>query len=88
MVYLITYDLNDPGQDYDDLYDAIKQLASSWIHPLDSTWFIKSSSSASDIRDRLKDVLDESDKVIVMRASGEWATNFKDDDTEWLKEKT
>jgi hypothetical protein len=88
MTYFIAYDLNDPGQDYSELYQEIKSLADDWIHPLESIWFIDSLYSAKHIRDQLKDILDESDKMLVMRASGTWATNFKNADTEWLKEYT
>ena len=38
---LITYDLNAPGQKYDDLYQEIKDLGSTWWHYLDSTWVVK-----------------------------------------------
>jgi hypothetical protein len=51
--YLIGYDLNKSGQDYKDLIDAIKNLSSTWWHCLDSTWIIKSTSTASIIRDTL-----------------------------------
>ena len=36
---LIGYDLNRPGQNYDDLFDEIKNLG-TWWHCLDSTWLV------------------------------------------------
>jgi len=40
MVYLITYDLNAEGQDYNLLYEKIKSLG-EWFHPLESVWFLQ-----------------------------------------------
>ena len=50
--YLIGYDLNKQGQDYETLIEHIKKLG-TWWHCLDSTWIIKTDKSASDIRDAL-----------------------------------
>lgn len=36
MTYLITYDLNRPRQDYQGLYQAIKQIG-HWRHALQNT---------------------------------------------------
>ena len=44
---LIAYDLNAPGQNYDDLIKAIKGLG-AWWHHLDSTWLVKSDLNTSD----------------------------------------
>ena len=72
-VFSISYDLNSPGQDYDDLYEEIKKLG-EWCHPLDSTWFVDSSFSAKEVRDKLESVMDNSDALIVVKASapGAW----------------
>ncbi|MDO5084616.1 MAG: hypothetical protein Q4D89_14620 [Arachnia propionica] len=55
---LISYDLNKPGQKYDDLYEKIKALG-TWWHYLDSTWIVVSSLSPSQAFDRLKPALDD-----------------------------
>lgn len=68
MVYSISYDLNRPGQDYDDLYKAIKELG-NWCHPLDSTWIVVSNLTAQQIRDRLQSVSDNTDGLLVVKAS-------------------
>ena len=72
--YLITYDLNSPGQGYGDLFHAIKSLANGWWHHLDSTWLINSNSSAADIRDRLLPFLDNNDELLVIAVGRDWAT--------------
>jgi hypothetical protein len=65
---VIVYDLNTPGQKYDELSKAIKALG-DWAHPLDSTWFIRTSLSNSQIYDRLKPYLDPNDSLLVFETN-------------------
>ncbi len=84
--YLITYDLNAPGQDYDKLYEAIKKLGACW-HCLDSNWFVISSKTASAIRDYLKPYIDSNDSLLVLKSSGVGAwTGFDDKCSSWLND--
>lgn len=84
--YLIGYDLNKSGQDYSTLIEQIKKLG-NWWHCLDSTWIIKSNSTAKDIRNHLKKYIDGNDELLVARLSGEAAwTGFDDNCSKWLKE--
>lgn len=85
-VYSISYDLHNPGQDYDDLHEAIKDYG-AWWHHLESTWLIDTSRSASDIRDDLKEYLDSNDELLVTRLSGSWATSgINESGNDWLHE--
>lgn len=84
---LIAYDLNAPGQNYDDLIEAIKELG-AWWHHLDSTWLVKSDLNTSDIRDRLAKHLDSEDELLVVNVtvdSRSWR-GFNDRGSKWLKE--
>lgn len=86
MIYHISYDLNRPGKDYTKLHEGIKKLG-SWCHPVDSTWYVESSNSASQIRDYLKALMDPSDALVVTTAiaPGAWF-GLDDDVTSWLKD--
>lgn len=85
MVYHISYDLNRPGKDYSALHAAIKQLG-SWCHPVDSTWYVNSSLTAASIVDTLFAVMDNSDSLLVTRATtpGAWQ-GLSDEISTWLK---
>lgn len=48
MAKLISYDLKQPGRNYDDLYEAIKTLG-DWWHCLESVWIVKSPKSPLEI---------------------------------------
>ena len=82
MRYLITYDLNSPGQYYEELYKAIKGLG-DWIHAMQNTWFIKSRYSAKQIRDHLTSVIDHGDKLFVCEIN-DWAAYGISDAGNWL----
>ena len=41
MVYFITYDLNNPGQNYDDVINAIKEASTAWCSYWKSSYLIK-----------------------------------------------
>lgn len=86
MTYLITYDLNRPGQNYDKLYEAIKKLG-TWWHCLDSTWLVISSKSAKEIRVYLKSYFDFNDSLLVIKTCGvgSW-DGFDDNCSKWLKD--
>jgi len=86
MLFSISYDLNKPGQDYPELYKEIKKLG-NWCHPVDSTWFVKTSLSASKVRDKLNAVMDSSDSLIVVKASapGAWH-GLNSEASQWLKD--
>lgn len=84
--YLIGYDLNKTGQDYKTLIEQIKELG-SWWHHLDSTWIIKSDLTVVQIRDNLKDYIDDNDELLVVKLSGEAAwTGFNEKGSKWLKD--
>lgn len=90
-VFQISYDLQDPGQDYDELFEAIKSY-SGYCHILESTWFIStgSTSSAGNVRDELEDYVDANDELLVTKmpssGGGRWGTTFSGDSTDWLHE--
>lgn len=68
MVYVISYDLNKSGKNYDGVYEAIKKASVYWLHPLDSTWIIKSNFTANQISDAIKAETDPDDSWIVIEA--------------------
>ncbi|BAN33970.1 hypothetical protein SCD_n00121 [Sulfuricella denitrificans skB26] len=83
--YLITYDLNRPGQNYNDLFEAIKKIG-IWWHCLDSTWIVKSNLTAAQVRDSLTPAIDNNDSLLVVVLSGVGAwTGLDDDCSSWLK---
>jgi hypothetical protein len=83
---LITYDLNKPGQNYDDLYEVIKNLGSHWWHYMDSTWLVASTLTPDQAVDRLKGVVDGSDRLLVIDVKGDSRQGLLTEDAwDWIK---
>lgn len=84
--YVVGYDLQE-GQDYEPLIERLKQFE-TWWHHLDSTWVIKSSASATDVRDTLKPLIKDGDELLVIDVTGgpgAW-TGFNEKGSKWLKD--
>ncbi len=84
-LYMICYDLNAPNQNYNLLYDAIRSYG-AWWHHLDSLWIIKTQSTATEIRDNLRQFIDSNDSLLVTHFGSSWASaGMPKKATEWLR---
>jgi len=83
MVYLITYDLNKTGQDYNSLYEAIKKLG-SWWHGLDSNWLIQTNLSSSQISGILNQTIDTNDRLLIIRVMKDYQGWLTQEAWNWL----
>lgn len=84
-IYMINYDLVQPGQNYDDLIKAIKSYP-AWCHTLESCWMIKSDLQPSYIRDRLLQYMDSNDKLLVIKVSTPAAWHgLPNNISDWIK---
>ena len=86
--FVVSYDLKKPGRNYDDLYDAIKEISGNWAHVMDSTWVVTSDKeNSSSIRDKLNKAMDSNDVLFVAKLTGEtaWA-GLSEKLSGWLKE--
>lgn len=63
MLHLITYDLSDPGQNYNALRNAITEHP--FVKITESCWIIRSNLTAPQIRDILRPCLDTNDRLFV-----------------------
>jgi hypothetical protein len=84
---LITYDLNRPGQDYSKLFEYLRGYG-TWCHPVDSTWLVRTSKSAADVRTELKAYVDGNDDVLVINVTNDdWASyGLPQQVTDWLRQ--
>jgi hypothetical protein len=84
---MVGYDLRKPGRNYDDLIEYLKGLG-GWWHCLDSTWFVKTSMTASELRDKIVTFVDTNDLVLVLNVHNRsWATHgFADNCNTWLRD--
>ena len=82
---IIEYDLKKPGRNYDAVYEIIKSYP-VWAHITKSTWFVKTSDTCVQIRDKITKEIDSNDTVFVATLTGEAAWKNVICDSEYLKE--
>ena len=83
--YIVTYDLISPGQNYSAIHEQVKTYA-KWARPTESTWVLVTDRSAKQIRDHLKSVIDEDDRLFVVKSSGEGAWHNTRCSNKWLRD--
>ena len=83
---LVSYDLYKPGQGYQVLYETLKSFG-TWWHCLDSVWIVRTSYSATQVRDQLAHHIDNNDRLLVVSLTGQsgWS-GFDPKCSTWLKE--
>lgn len=84
-VYAISYDLNRPGQNYEDLYREIRNFGGYWHH-LDSTWLVSTNLSAQQMTDRLLNHLDGNDHFLIIRVVDDYQGWLPESAWTWLRQ--
>ena len=78
--YMITYDLNSEGQNYEKVIQSIKDASTGvWCSYWKSSYLIKSNLTAQQVSDKITPHLDPNDRLIVI----EVINNYQG----WLSEK-
>lgn len=85
-VYLITYDLKSPGQDYAALYKAIKSLGDN-RHDLESVWFVDTTLSAERIQYAIRPSMDKNDTLFITKVSSGYYGHASQELWTWLSSK-
>lgn len=81
MVYMVTYDLNKEGQNYEDVIQAIKDASTGvWCSYWKSSFLIKSNLTTADaVVEKIQPHLDSNDRLLVIEV--------KNNKQGWLSEK-
>ena len=85
-IHWVNYDLNKAGQNYEGLIAYLKSHQ-DWAKPLKSSFFVKTTLSAGELRDAINRHIDANDDVVVVSVGGQgWATHgLSDELNTWLK---
>jgi hypothetical protein len=83
-VFIVSYDLSDPGRDYNELIRRIKSYG-GWAKLGGSAYLVATDKTAVEIRDHLKVALDSDDKIFVgsCPAPSAWR-GLGDDVSQWI----
>jgi len=83
--YIISYDLSQPGQNYENVLKTIKSY-NNWAKLGGSTYIIISDSSPVQIRDKISQEMDSNDNLYVGVVSSPAAwRGMSDEVSDWLK---
>ncbi|WEV39241.1 hypothetical protein OZX58_03115 [Lactobacillus sp. ESL0680] len=63
--YIITYDLNNPGQKYSDVKKLIEGFSKAYIKLQESVWLIRSEYTPDEMTDNLHQVFDGNDELFI-----------------------
>ncbi|MCG4273893.1 hypothetical protein [Acetobacter senegalensis] len=89
-VYMISYDIKVKDSfEYQPLYEAIKGISGTWCHPLESVWFVDTTTlSADDIMKKLRPLLTIRDKggdtIIIRRCLKEGGGVYSKEAIDWI----
>lgn len=84
-VYVVSYDLNVPGQDYASLYQELKRSL-NWWHYLDSSWLVYTGESAPVLFGRLAQHLDRNDRILIARVTNDYSGWLSEDAWQWIRQ--
>lgn len=84
MIYLISYDLNKPEQDYPKIVDVIKSYR-TYCKVLKSQCFIRSNKTATEIGKHLMEHLDENDQLLICEFTKNHDGLIKNNVISWLE---
>jgi len=84
-VYIISYDLSSPGQNYERVLKAIK-ANNAWARLGGSSYVVISNNTEVQIRDLIMNEMDTNDKLFVgiLKAPAAWY-GLGDEVSDWLK---
>lgn len=83
--YVMAYDLNKVGQNYECITSRIKQLA--YCHAQGSVWFVDYSGTEQELCNHLKSCLDSNDRLFVSEVSRAWTGQNMPTCGKWLNDR-
>ena len=87
MVYMITYDLKKPGQNYEKVIKAIKSASTGvWCTYWESSYLIKSQLSVQQICDMITPHLDPNDCLFVVECKFNYQGWLSKDQWKYINE--
>jgi hypothetical protein len=82
-VLLVTYDLNKPGKDYNDLLKTVKNYP--WARLSESSYAIKTEQAPHQVFDKLKPFLDQNDNLYIINLKRPYAGFGHKEVNDWLE---
>lgn len=85
-IYAVSYDLNSPGQKYQQVKEAIESCGDSF-RPMESFWLVDSHLTVGQISDRVKQATDTNDHHLVLKMTWGYQGWLPTSSWEWLNQR-
>lgn len=82
-VRVITYDLNNPGQNYPRLLAAIKEFG-AWAKLSESSYAVATNQSPHEVYRKLSAFIDRNDTLVVLTGTQPYAGQASQEVIDWL----
>lgn len=83
--YMISYDLNNPGQKYEKVFEIIKEFG-SYIKLQKSFWLVRTSLTPEQMTNNLSQVLDNNDSLFICELVKNYQGRATDEDWKFIRE--
>jgi hypothetical protein len=84
--YLISYDLAESdSEEYEKLFEYIKEYG-TWAHITESLWAVKTHKTAVNIRDEIKEIVNDGSSIFIIKSGVEAAWSNVLCRNAWLKD--
>ena len=83
--FMISYDLNNPGQKYDEVFKIIKEFG-TYIKLQKSFWLVKTKLSPNQMVEKLNTVLDSNDSLFICELANNYQGRATDEDWKFIRE--
>ena len=86
MIYMVTYDLNTPGQKYEQVLAVLDFIAEGKSYSFwQSSYLIKTDLSSEQILGKLQPYLDSNDKLLIIQVSDNYSAWLNDEQQDALR---
>ena len=83
MIYMISYDLNVPGNNREDVIKSIESFG-SWCKCATTTYLIKTELQINDVEAVVTKYLDNTDAIIICQVSGNIKGRLHQKEWDWI----
>lgn len=85
MIYIVTYDLNNPDKNYDELFETLKTFP-AYSKILKSTWLIASTEPVAALNSKLFPFFDKNDSLFIARLYQDYNCYLPKTAISWIKD--
>lgn len=84
--YMISYDLNTPGQKYEQIKDVIKGFNGAYIRLQNSFWLVRNDLTPDEMSERIRSVIDGNDELLICEVVNNYQGQTSKDNWKFIRE--